>query len=176
MAFRVSIQHFPLKLLTLVTHMNHPPHPEILVKHRTPLRTPALETTHLGYVRRAADRKRMGLTEDLRETWVRVRRRKLDGFPAPQISAVRLYSSLSGQTHPCSKYKARPKRSHLEIVHISDAYNKKRRSLRPPGSWKVQEVQNYLKDGAQDVCIECRHSVIKIKPFIQQDMSVFKCI
>lgn len=68
MAFRVSIRHFPLKITPFGDTYEPPPHPEILLKHTTPLRTPALETTHSGYVRRAADGKRMGLTEDLRET------------------------------------------------------------------------------------------------------------
>lgn len=67
-----------------------------------PLQTLALDSPHLGYLRRLAHRKRIGLT-DFREDLSQCQEEELDGFPAPQISTVRLCYSLSDQTHPCSK-------------------------------------------------------------------------
>ena len=85
-------------------------------RHRTPLWTPALETTHLGYVRRPADRKRTGLAEDFREDLSQGQAEETGQLPTTSDP----HSVLSDQTHPCSKYNARPKRSDLETVHISE--------------------------------------------------------
>lgn len=85
-----------------------------------------MDTTHVGYVRRAADGKRMGLTltegfrEDLRQV-----RRKLDGFPAPQISTVRLCYSLRDQTHPAQNTMPRQKEVIWRLsISLFEAYNK----------------------------------------------------
>ena len=134
--------------------------PNSLARHRTPLRTSALET-HVGYVRRAADRE-WDWQKISVKTWVRVRRRKLDGFPnlrSPQRGFVPPWEIRHSQAQ---NTKPRRKRRNWETVSISVwCLLWKRRSLLPPGPWKVQEVQNHLKDGVA----ECRHSVIKRQPF-----------
>lgn len=59
--------------------------------------------THLGYRRRVrvVDRREQGWSwqRTSGKTWVRVRRRKLDGFPGPQIHSVALLFLVTRHTH-----------------------------------------------------------------------------
>ena len=68
----------------------------------------------------------MGLTEDFREDLSQGQRRKLDGFPTPQISAVRLCSSLSDHI-PKPKTQSHAKRGGVRRLSASlfDASNEK---------------------------------------------------